>query len=69
MNELEAAQWKWRISTYSKEGGDTCVEVGHAGDRVAVRDTTDRGRAAHIVATETWRVFIGGVRANRFSRR
>jgi hypothetical protein len=34
---------QWRKSSYSANGGQNCVEAGHALGRVLVRDTKDNG--------------------------
>jgi Domain of unknown function (DUF397) len=59
----------WRTSTYSNsDGGNNCVEVAPLPDgRVAVRDTKDRTRTAHVHTPEAWTHFLAGVRAGEFS--
>ena len=52
----------WRKSSYSGNGGEQCVEVGTARDRVAVRDTTDRGGVTLSVNSATWTAFLGTLR-------
>jgi hypothetical protein len=47
----------WRKATYSNGGGNACVEVGTSTDRVAVRDTTDRGGATLSIPADAWRTF------------
>ena len=34
----------WRKSSYSGNGGQSCVEAASASGAVLIRDTTDRGR-------------------------
>jgi hypothetical protein len=53
----------WRTSSYSANGGTTCVEVGHATSGVLVRDTTDRAGAVLIVPAAAWRTLLAGIRA------
>lgn len=42
MKNDESAVSNWRISSYSANGGKSCVEVGWAQDAAAVRDSTQR---------------------------
>jgi Domain of unknown function (DUF397) len=51
----------WRKSTYSSNGGATCVEVGKA-DRVLVRDTTDRTGPVLTISPSAWRRFAAQVK-------
>jgi len=58
----------WRKSSFS--GYNTnCVEVGHSGDTVGVRDTKNRQGGILIFRTAAWSVFIGGVRNGEFDRK
>jgi hypothetical protein len=52
---------EWRKSTYSANGGSTCVEVGADG-AVYVRDTTDRDGGTLSFAASAWRAFMESVR-------
>lgn len=54
----------WRKSSYSANGGATCVEV-RPGPMVGVRDSKARNRGRLDVAPVTWRRFVAGVRAGR----
>jgi hypothetical protein len=60
----------WRKSSYSDNGGSTCVEVGAlprraAAGAVLIRDTTDRGVGLVLrVSAETWRAFTTAIRAS-----
>jgi hypothetical protein len=58
---------RWRKSTYSGNGGASCVEVaGHDG-MVLVRDTKDHGRGpVHLYTPDQWRAFITSVRSGDF---
>ncbi|WUR59138.1 DUF397 domain-containing protein [Micromonospora chokoriensis] len=57
---------RWRVSTRSGNGGDTCVEVAdNLPDQVLVRDSTDRAGAVLTFAPEAWRAFVARVRAGR----
>ncbi|MEW2381688.1 DUF397 domain-containing protein [Micromonospora sp. NPDC047707] len=55
---------RWRVSSRSGNGGDTCVEVAdNLPDRVLVRDSTDRGGAVLTFAPSAWRSFVELVRS------
>ena len=55
----------WRKSTLSTTNG--CVEVAVVGDRVAVRDSKQRGRGPVLEFTAVeWEAFVGGVRGGEF---
>ena len=64
----DQAQVQWRKSTLSTTNG--CVEVAFVGDRIAVRDSKDRGRGPVLEfdAVE-WVAFLGGVRGGEFDLR
>ena len=53
---------RWRKSSYSGNGGGSCVEVGQARRVVLVRDTQDRGGPALAVTPGAWRRFTGAVK-------
>ncbi|MEU5938117.1 DUF397 domain-containing protein [Micromonospora sp. NPDC047548] len=42
-----------------------CVEVATVDDRVAVRDSKDRGGPVLVFPSETWAAFVTGVDAVR----
>lgn len=52
----------WRTSTYSSNGGATCVEVGRAPDVVLVRDTQDRTGPVLRFTPQAWRGFAAAVK-------
>jgi hypothetical protein len=52
----------WRTSTYSSNGGATCVEVGDAPRAVLVRDTQDRTGPVLRFSPDAWRRFTGQVK-------
>jgi uncharacterized protein DUF397 len=62
MLDLSAAEW--RKSTLSVLNG--CVEVALVGDRVAVRDSKDRGGPVLVFTHREWEAFVGGVRFGEF---
>lgn len=50
---------RWRTSTYSGNGGSTCVEVAdNLPGRVYVRDSKDRSGPVLAFAPEAWRSFV-----------
>ena len=54
----------WRKSSYSNNGGDTCVEAGHIPGAVLVRDTKDNGTGPVLRVTPAdWQRFTARVRA------
>jgi hypothetical protein len=59
---------RWRKSTFSGNGGASCVEVGQDADgTILVRDTKDGGNGpVHRYTHAEWRAFIAGVRAGEF---
>ena len=62
----------WRISSYSPNGGGSCVEAGALpGDacRVAVRHSHHPDGLALIVGQPTWAAFVDGVKNDEFDPR
>jgi hypothetical protein len=53
---------RWRKSSYSGNGGGTCVEVGEARRGVLVRDTTDRSGPVLRFSPAAWRKFADQVK-------
>jgi Domain of unknown function (DUF397) len=55
----------WFKSSFSAAGN--CVEVAHLpGGGVAVRDTKDRAKAAHVYTSPEWAAFLAGVKNGEF---
>jgi len=53
---MEDRDLSWRKSSYSGNGGATCVEVGQSRDgMIAIRDTTDRTGPMLAVSSAAWR--------------
>ncbi|WP_017605194.1 DUF397 domain-containing protein [Nocardiopsis alkaliphila] len=67
--ERERTTIDWHISSYSDNGGATCVEVGALRDgsgRVAMRHSL-HPESTHLVYThQEWKAFTQGVRAGEF---
>jgi hypothetical protein len=63
INDLSAARWV-RSRACSSDG---CVEVAHLADgTVAIRDSKDVRKAAHVFDREEWSAFITGVKNGDF---
>jgi len=58
------SQQRWRTSSYTGANGGNCIEVGHAGPLIAIRDTKDRHGPALIFTTATWKQFASQVKAD-----
>lgn len=57
---------RWRKSTYSSNGGASCVEVGQATRLVAVRDTKQNGTGPVLrFSPAAWQKFADQVKAQR----
>jgi hypothetical protein len=68
MSNEELAKARWFKSSRSN-GQNNCVEVAFLdGGRVALRDTKDRSKPAHIYTAAEWDAFIEGVRGGEFDR-
>jgi Domain of unknown function (DUF397) len=62
-HDLSEARWV-RSRACSSDG---CVEVAHlAGGRVAVRDSKEVRKPAHVFDREEWASFITGVKNGEF---
>ena len=61
---MDVDRLAWRTSSFSGGNGNGCVEVAPLPDGVAVRDTKDRSRAAHVYPDTTWESLLADVRAN-----
>ena len=54
---------RWRKSTYSSNGGASCVEVGQTTRVIAVQDTKQHGRGPVLrFAPGAWRRFVDQVK-------
>lgn len=62
-HDLTEARWV-RSRACSSDG---CVEVARFGDgSVAIRDSKDPGKAAHVFDREEWAAFVTGVKNGEF---
>ena len=56
---------RWRKSTYSSNGGASCIEVGQGARSVAVRDTKQNGSGPVLRFTPAaWRRFAEQVKGS-----
>jgi hypothetical protein len=61
--DLDAARWV-RSRACSSDG---CVEVAQLADgSVALRDSKDAGKAAHVFDRDEWTAFVTGVKNGEF---
>lgn len=65
---MELTGASWRKSSYSTNGGASCVEVAAdlPGGVIAVRDSKDRKGPALIFTAGEWAAFTAGVRDGEF---
>jgi Domain of unknown function (DUF397) len=52
----------WRTSSYTSNGGATCVETASAGGVILVRDTTDRDGGTLTITAGAWQRFVDELR-------
>jgi hypothetical protein len=52
----------WRKSTYTGNGGATCVETATGHGVILVRDTTNRDGGALSIPVSAWRSFMMDVK-------
>ena len=70
LTDTELARVAWHISTYSDNGGGSCVEAGPLNDgtgRVAVRHSPHRDGAVIVYTADEWSAFLQGVRGDEFT--
>lgn len=61
----DTARGDFRTSSFCTSGG--CVEVAPLPDgQVAVRDSKDLSRPAHVYSISEWRDFVAGVKNGEF---
>ena len=66
---MEDTDLSWRKSSYSGNGGDTCVDVGQSRDgMIAIRDTTDRTGPVLRFTPAAWRRFADQAKQSLASR-
>jgi hypothetical protein len=63
--ELNHGDLHWFKSSFSAAGN--CVEVAHLpSGEVAVRDSKDRAKAAHVYPRSAWAAFLADAKAGEF---
>ncbi|WJK43236.1 DUF397 domain-containing protein [Solwaraspora sp. WMMA2056] len=56
---MSASEPRWRKSSRSANGGDSCVEVAdNLPDRILVRDTKDRDGGTLTFGPAAWSAFV-----------
>jgi hypothetical protein len=53
---------RWHKSSYSGNGGASCVEVAQMPDGAAVRDSKDQFSPILRFTADAWRAFLAGVK-------
>jgi hypothetical protein len=65
MGDIANENLSWFKSSFS--GGGGCVEVAHMPEGgVALRDTKDRTRPAHVYTSSEWDAFLRGAKHGEF---
>ena len=62
---MDLSRAAWRKSTRSGTNG--CIEVAFVEDKVAVRDSKERGGPVLLFTAHEWEAFIGGARDGEFA--
>jgi hypothetical protein len=63
---VDLSRVAWRKASASANGGGNCVEVGTAGDIVAVRDSKDPDGPKLVVIRAEWQAFLRHAQAGGF---
>jgi hypothetical protein len=65
MTDYDTSNVKWITSRACNNSA--CVQVAHLpGGMVAIRDSKDTAKAAHLFDNEEWAAFVTGVKAGEF---
>jgi Domain of unknown function (DUF397) len=65
MPEYDISHASWITSRYCNNSA--CVQVAHLpGGMVALRDSKNTGKPAHVFDSAEWTAFISGVKAGEF---
>jgi hypothetical protein len=59
---MEGTVMNWRKSTYSENGGESCVETASGAGVILVRDTTNRDGGTLNFTASAWSTFLGQLR-------
>jgi Domain of unknown function (DUF397) len=67
MSDVDTSGAVWITSRACNNSA--CVQVAHLpGGMVALRDSKDMAKAAHVFDSEEWAAFVTGVKAGEFDR-
>jgi hypothetical protein len=65
MSDYDTTNAKWITSRACNNSA--CVQVAHRpGGMVAIRDSKDTAKAAHLFDNDEWVAFVAGVKAGEF---
>jgi hypothetical protein len=65
MSDHDTSDAAWLTSRACNNSA--CVQVAHlAGGMVAIRDSKDTAKAAHVFDSDEWAAFVAGVKAGEF---
>lgn len=64
MIKITGTDLAWQKSSFC--GNSTCVEVAITTEFVAVRDSKDVTKSAHVYSHEEWTAFIAGAKSGEF---
>ena len=65
MSDFDTARANWITSRFCNNSA--CVQVAHLPTgMVAIRDSKDTAKGAHIFSSEEWAAFVAGVKAGDF---
>jgi Domain of unknown function (DUF397) len=53
----------WRTSSYSSNGGATCVEIASQAGRALVRDSTDRDGGTLVFGADAWHALLEQIKS------
>jgi hypothetical protein len=59
---MEGTAMNWRKSTFSENGGASCVETASDSGVILVRDTTNRDGGTLVFGAAAWANFAGSVK-------
>lgn len=59
---MEGKDMNWRKSSYSGNGGVSCIETASGNGLVTVRDTTNRDGGTLVFTASAWREFLATAR-------
>ncbi|TDC55231.1 DUF397 domain-containing protein [Actinomadura sp. KC345] len=59
------ADIRWQTSTHSNTQGGTCIEVGHHGGTVYIRDSRNRSGTVIVITASGWTNFLTSIREFR----